>query len=85
MSFRQGFLLIILSTILFRKGLCDDFTCSDATTIFAFSTQCSLVTWSVARLVDHNRTIESDYYPEVYDIEEQEERVSVMLLLYNNM
>lgn len=70
-----GFLFILLFLPLFTNS--EDYTCSDSATLQIVSTQCTSVKWSVARLIDHNNTIESDYYPVVLDFSEQEDRVSV--------
>lgn len=67
--------------LLFLLVHCDDYTCSESATLRAVTTQCTAVTWSVARIINHNLTNESDYYPVVLDFDEQEKRVSVSVFL----
>lgn len=75
--------IMILSYLLFALliaiGRGDDYTCSDSSSLKAVVTQCSSVTWSVARLIDHNNTNENEYYPVVLDFDEQENRVTVCI------
>ena len=68
--------------LLFLLVHCDDYTCSESATLRAVTTQCSAVTWSVARIINHNLTNESDYYPVVLDFDEQEKRVSVSVFMF---
>lgn len=69
----HAFLLLFVFSI----GISDEYTCSDSATLLKTATQCSSVTWSVARLIDYNTTVDSDYYPSVLDLSIQELRVSV--------
>lgn len=62
--------------------LCDNFTCSDSVSLSTVTSQCSAVTWSVARIIDHNATIESDYYPVVLDLSVQENYVTVCVIFH---
>lgn len=71
------FLFSLFFAFLIAIGKGDDYTCSDSSSLKAVVTQCSSVTWSVARLIDHNNTNENEYYPVVLDFDEQENRVTV--------
>lgn len=74
--------LILFILLLFLVVHCDDYTCSESATLRTVATQCSAVTWSVARIINHNLTNESDYYPVVLDFDEQEKRVSVSVFMF---
>lgn len=71
---------VFLLLVIFSIAVGDEYTCSDSATLIKALTQCSSVTWSVARLIDYNTTIESDYYPSVVDLSIQESLVSVCFL-----
>ena len=55
-----------------------NFTCYDSMSIKRFSSQCTLVTWNVARILDPKYE-DNPYEPVVYPISKQEELVSVII------
>ena len=70
------FKLSILGLILVSVASSYNFTCYDSISIRQSGSQCTLVTWNVARLVDSKYETNS-YEPLVHPISKQEELVSV--------
>ena len=77
MQFKFTIFVLLLVSVVSSHN----FTCYDSTSIQRSGSQCTLVTWNVARLVDPKYEA-SSYEPYVQPISKQEELVSVFVLTF---
>lgn len=69
-------LLTVLLLVNISNG--DEFTCYESTSILHTNTQCSSVTWSVARVISTPLTDATSYAPSVEPLTIQEQMVTVL-------